>query len=196
MTEDIGVYSGNIKALDAIGGIGESIAKKITEYLRSGKIKTFEQLKKKVPYGLLELMDITGFGPATLRVLHDQLHINNTGDLVTALETGSISGIKGLGEKKLGNMRLALKLYKQNKRMPLQEAEKKGNAILALITAIPGVQKATLAGSLRRKNETVGDIDIVVQAAQQDRKKIVSRFITLPQVEKVLAKGSTGLVWY
>ena len=71
MKEDIAVYATNIKTLDEIGGIGESIAGKVSEYLYSGKIKTFEQLKKKVPYELLEMMDITGIGPAILKILHE-----------------------------------------------------------------------------------------------------------------------------
>jgi DNA polymerase (family X) len=191
MKEDIAVYATDVKTLDEIGGIGESIAEKIIEYLHTGKIKTFEELKKRVPYELTGLMDITGFGPATLRVLHEELGINNREDLIKALETGKLVGLKGFGEKKIENMKRALKLYKENKRMLLKDAEKTGNEILAAIKKFPGLQKAELAGSLRRRKETIGDIDIVVAADPRYRKKIVSMFIALPQVEKVLAKGTT-----
>ena len=191
MKEDIATYAKDVKTLDEIGGIGESIAGKIIEYLHTGKIKTFEQLKKQVPYELLELMDITGFGPVTLKLLHEKLRISNREDLVHALEKNKLKGLKGFGEKKIENMKRALKLFKESNRMLLKEAEITGNEILVEINKIPGVQKATLAGSLRRKKETVGDIDIVILAEPKNRKKIVTRFTALPQVEKVLAKGST-----
>lgn len=191
MKEDIANYATDVKTLDEIGGIGESIAEKIIEYLHTGTIKTFEQLKKKVPYELLELMDITGFGPATLRILHDKIGISKREDLIKALEADQLKGLKGFGEKKIENMKRALKLYKESKRILLKDAEKIGNEILEELKKIPGIQKAELAGSLRRKKETIGDIDIVVLAETKNRKKIVDRFTKLPQVEKILAKGTT-----
>lgn len=191
MQENIAVYATDIKTLDEIGGIGESIAKKIMEYLQTGKIETFEELKKQVPYELLELMNITGFGPATLKVLHDKLHISNREDLINALETGRLYEVKGFGQKKIENMQRALKLFKETQRILLKEAEKIGNEILKEINKMKGVQQASIAGSIRRKKETIGDIDIVVMAEPANRKKIVNSFITLPQVAKVLAKGAT-----
>lgn len=191
MKEDIASHATDQRSLDAIGGIGESIAEKILEYLQSGKVKTFEQLKKKVPYELLELMDITGFGPATLKILHDELQISSRKDLIRALEADKLQGIRGFGKKKIENMKRALKLYRDSKRMLLKDAEKTGNEILDAIIKIPGVKKAELAGSLRRKKETIGDIDIVILADPAARKKIVGRIIALPQVGKVLAKGTS-----
>src|SRR5665647_234435 len=88
-------------------------------------------------------------------------------------------------------MKRALKLFKETKRMLLKDAEKTGNEILNEIKKIPGVQKAEPAGSLRRKKETIGDIDIIIQADPKYRKKIVNRFIAMPRVEKVLSKGAT-----
>ena len=172
MNEDIAEYATDVKTLDEIGGIGESIAEKIIEYLHTGKIKTYEQLKKQVPYELLELMDITGFGPATLKTLHDKLRISNREDLIEALEKGKLQGIKGFGERKIENMKRALKLYKEAKRMLLKDAEKIGKEIIKEIKKLPGVQKAELAGSLRRKKETIGDIDIIIMAEPKYRKKL------------------------
>lgn len=191
MKEDIAGYAVDIKTLDEIGGIGESIAEKVIEYLHTGKIQAFEQLKKRVPYKLLELMDITGFGPATLKELHNKLHISNREDLISALETGKLTGLRGFGEKKIENMKRALKLLKEDKRMLFKDAEKLANEILTQIQKIPGVQKAVLAGSLRRKKETIGDIDIIILAEENKRKRIVSKFVQLPHVAKVLAKGTT-----
>src|ERR1019366_1214284 len=70
LKDDISIYAKDVKSLDQLNGIGESIAEKIIEFLKGGKIVTFEKLKKQVPEGLLELMDIPGFGPATVKLLH------------------------------------------------------------------------------------------------------------------------------
>ena len=191
MKEDIAVYATNIKTLDEIGGIGESIAGKILEYLHSGKIKTFEQLKKKVPYELLEMMDITGIGPAILKILHDKLRISSREELIKALETDKLQGVKGFGQKKIENLKRSMKLLKETKQMLLKDAEKTGDEILNEIKKIPGIHKAELAGSLRRKKETIGDIDIVILTESKNRKKIVNRIAELPQVERVLARGTT-----
>jgi DNA polymerase (family 10) len=157
MKEDIAKYATSVKELDEIRGIGESIAEKIIEYLQTGKIKTFEKLKKQVPYELLELMDVSGFGPATLKLLHDKLQINNREDLFRALEENKLADLKGFGEKKIENMKRAIKMFDGNKRMLLKDALIIGNEILDEIKKIPAVQKAVLAGSLRRKKETIGD---------------------------------------
>lgn len=191
LKDDIGDYATDIRSLDALNGIGESIAEKIMEYLHTGEIKKFEQLKMQVPYELLHLLDINGIGPATLKILHDQLQVNSREELIHALETGRVKGLKGFGEKKIENMRRALKIFSDNKRMPLQDAEKIGHEILQKIKMMPGVEKAELAGSLRRKKETIGDIDIVILAGSAERRALVNRITMLPQVAKVLAKGST-----
>lgn len=191
MNEDISKYK-DVKALDALGGIGESIAMKIIEYLRTGKIKAYEQLKQKVPFELLELMNITGFGPATLRTLHKQLHVNSKQDLISALQNNRLSKLKGFGPKKISNMMQALKLEKENKkRLALAEAEKIGKKILALVKTFPGVERAELAGSLRRRKETIGDIDLIITANEKDRKKIISKLTNMSGIEKVIAAGRT-----
>jgi DNA polymerase (family X) len=191
MKDDIATYATNVQSLDAIGGIGESIAKKIIEFLKTGGIKTFEQLKTQVPYKLVELMDITGFGPATLKLLHDTMGVNNKEDLVKILADEKLTGLKGFGEKKIENLKRALKIFKPAERMPFGEAKKIANAILDAIINIPGVQKAAIAGSLRRKKATIGDIDIVVMAEPKYRKQIAAKFSSLQVVNKVLAKGNT-----
>ncbi|MFZ9388518.1 MAG: helix-hairpin-helix domain-containing protein [Chitinophagaceae bacterium] len=191
MKEDIARYAGDISTLDQIGGIGKSIAGKIIEYLQTGKIKTFEKLKKNVPYKLLELMDIRGFGPATLRTLHEELGIHDREELIRALEAGRLQGVRGFGKKKIEAMRRMLKLQKSPGRMPLAIAKAIGNEILGEIREIPGVQKAELAGSIRRGKETIGDIDIIILAEPSERKKIVERFTRLRGISKILAKGTT-----
>lgn len=192
LDEDISIYATDIAELDKLKGIGESIAGKIIEYLQTGKIKTHEKLLKQIPVELLELMEITGFGPATIKALHEKLKVNNREDLIQVLESKKIQTLKGFGAKKIENMRRGLKLYKEtHTRMLLKDAEQIGAKMLAAIRSIAGVEKADLAGSLRRKKETVGDIDIVVIAKEKDWKKIINKFIHLPDVDRVLASGDT-----
>lgn len=192
LDEDISVYAKDIAALDKLKGIGESIAEKIIEYLKTGRIKTHEKLIQQIPIELLELMEINGFGPATIKILHEKLKVNNRDDLVRVLEGEKINALKGFGSKKIENMKRSLKLYKEmHTRMLLKDAIRTGNKILNEIKKIPGVQKACLAGSLRRKKETVGDIDIVITANEKNWKKIVKKFIPLPDVDRVLASGDT-----
>ena len=94
LQEDISEYSKKNK-LDDIPGIGESIAEKITEFLKTGEIKKYNQLKKSVPYELLELTDIRGFGPQTLKQIHKGLRIATKSELIKALESGKIEKLKG-----------------------------------------------------------------------------------------------------
>lgn len=191
---DITVYASDIHALEQLKGIGESIGEKIIEYLETGRIKTYEQLKKKVPVDLLELMDISGFGPSTIRLLHDALGVNNREELVTAIAAGKLQGIKGLGAQKIENMKRGLKLYKEaHARMLLWDAIQTGQEILKAVRQLPEVEKAELAGSLRRGKETVGDIDIVVQADKKARNRLVARLVRLQLVARVSASGETRI---
>lgn len=192
MSEDIAGYATDVKTLDALGGIGESIAEKIIEYLHTGRIKTYEKLKTKVPFELLELMSITGFGPATLRTLYETLHVTNRNELIDAVKKGRLQNIRGFGPAKIENISKALKVGKDEQhRLPLKDAAIIANSMLNELKKIPGVHRAEAAGSLRRKKETIGDIDIVITADLKDRGKIIRKFISLPQVEKVLAAGKT-----
>ena len=193
MREDITTHAASIKTLDAIGGIGESIAEKILEFLQTGRIAAFETLKKRVPFELLGLLDISGFGPATLRTLHEQLHINSREDLIRALENNRLTGISGFGKTRIDNLRRAFKLNNADKRIPLEEAAGIAGEILPEIHKIPGVLHAAVAGSIRRKKATIGDIDIVIISREKDRKKIAESILRLPQSARVLARGNTRI---
>jgi DNA polymerase (family 10) len=86
MKKPVDVYNRDIKKLDELKGVGKSIAEKITEYLDTGRIQTFEKLRHKAPYKLKELMDTEGIGPATIRTLHDKLKVNTREDIIAAIE--------------------------------------------------------------------------------------------------------------
>lgn len=191
MTEPVSALATERKKLEDLKGIGHRIAEKIIEYLNTGKISAFEKLKKKVPFALLDLMEIEGIGPATLHILHDQLHIQSKEQLINALEEGRLSKVPGLAEKKIVNLKKGLKLASVKKRLPWKLAEQTGMQLLNEIKKIPGVQQAVLAGSIRRKMDTVGDIDIVITAEHRFWKKIINQIIQWPRVEKILAAGQT-----
>jgi DNA polymerase (family X) len=191
MEEPVDVLADNIKKLDELKGVGESIAEKIIEYLHTGKISTFEKLKKQVPYPLLELMDIEGIGPATIKLLHNKLNVSTKEELEYAIEQGRLTGIKGVAAKKMETIEKVFKTDKSKKRLPYKEAREIAEEVLAAIQKIKEIHMATIAGSIRREKETIGDIDIIITAAQKDWKKIINQITKFPVVEKVLAAGHT-----
>ncbi|PQV60314.1 DNA polymerase/3'-5' exonuclease PolX [Sediminibacterium magnilacihabitans] len=192
LKDDISIYAANVKSLNRLNNIGSSIAEKIIEYLETGKIAAFERLKREVPEGLLELMNISSFGPATVKLLHENFDISNKEDLILAIESGKLKGAKGLGEKKLENLMRGLKLYKTGQeRVPLSTGLKAGTKLLETIQKINGIVKADLAGSLRRGKKTIGDIDMVICVQKQDWKRITNRIKEIEQIERILVSGDT-----
>lgn len=191
LPEDVSKYSQR-KKLEEIPGIGEGIAEKIKEFISTGQVKKYEELRKKVPYEIIEMMDITGFGPKSLKRIHSELNIDTKEQLVTALNDGRIAKMKGFGPKKVENMLRGLKLHKTvEERMLLWDALQAGGQIIGKLKQLPQVKKIEIAGSVRRMKETIGDIDILVACLEWDRRKIVDYF-TSPQLAKsVIAKGDT-----
>lgn len=181
----------DIRKLEGLKNIGQSIAEKIIEYLTTGRIHTYEELKKQVPFGLLELLDIEGFGPSTLRSLHDELGVSNKEELINALERNKTVTVKGLGNKKTEQLKQSLKLESNKKRIPLNTALKIANKFLTEIRQIPGIHKVIIAGSIRRKKETIGDIDIVITADDRKWKRIINAIINIPMIDRVIAAGKT-----
>ena len=191
LQDDVTTYTKKDQ-LQEIPGVGSSIAEKINEYIKTGKIQKFESLKKTVPLDMLELMNIAGFGPQSLKTIHQKLKINSRDGVIKALQDGRISKIKGFGKKKVDNMLRSLKLHKTvEDRMLLWPAIETGNKVLEEFKKMKEVKEAALAGSLRRRKETIGDIDILVTSDVRDRKKIIAKFVSLPLIKEVLAKGDT-----
>ncbi len=191
LPEDISQYLERDELTD-LPGIGESMAQDIEEFLHSGTVKRFEKLKRKVPYRLMHLMDINGFGPESLRKIHKELKLTTEEQVIQALEDGRIGQLRGFGQKKVDNMLRGLKLYKASEeRMLLWQALETGEEIVEWLRLLPGVRNIELAGSLRRRKETIGDIDILIAADPKSRKKIVDEFTSAKYASKVLAKGTT-----
>ena len=189
LTEDIEeiVEQGGLKN---IPGIGEGMAQKIEEYLKTGRISKFEEARKGVPDELIAIMDIPGMGPKTLSMLHKEKGISSLSQLEKALEDGSLMGLFGVGEKKIENLKRGILLLKQSKgRMNLGVAFPAAKRIVESLRQKTGSRKIEWAGSLRRMKENVGDIDIL--ATGPDKEKIVQVFTHLPEVKEVLASGET-----
>lgn len=191
LTNDVTEYVKN-KTLKELPGIGESISGKIEEFVKTGKIKKYEQLKRSVPHELIEMMEITGFGSRSLKRIHEGLKISTKEELIRALQNGKLLKLKGFGRKKIESMLRGLKLHKTvEERMLLWDALETGNQLIAWMKNCPEVKQIELAGSLRRKKETVGDIDLLISSKEKDRNKIIARFTSMEISKEVLVKGET-----
>ncbi|MGB7574731.1 MAG: DNA polymerase/3'-5' exonuclease PolX [Thermodesulfobacteriota bacterium] len=189
LTQDIEEIAEQGK-LKEIPGIGEGMAQKIVEYLKTGKISKFEEARKGVSDELIAIMDIPGMGPKTLSMLHREKGISNLSQLEKALEDGSLIGLFGIGEKKIENIKRGIQLLKQSKgRMNLGIAFPLAKRIVEALREKTGSKSIEWAGSLRRMKENIGDIDIL--ATGPDMEKIVHVFTHLPEVKEVLASGQT-----
>jgi DNA polymerase (family 10) len=189
LTQDIEEVSekGELKS---IPGVGEGMAEKIVEYLKTGKISKFEEVRKGVSDELIAIMDIPGMGPKTLSMLYKEKGIGNLSQLERAVEDGSLVGLPGIGEKKVENIKRGIQLLKQSKgRMNLGTAFPAAKRIVETLRQKTGSKKIEWAGSLRRMRENIGDIDIL--ATGPDIEKIVHSFTHLPDVKEVLASGET-----
>jgi len=192
LSEDLhSIYSkGGIKALEEIPGIGEALAKKIEEYIQTGKIHEFEKLKSEMPVNVEELMQVEGLGPKRIMLLYKKLKIKNLSQLETAAKDGKLRGIGGLGEKTEENILKAIAFTKTSgKRKLLGLALPIAREIVNLLKSQKYIDKVEIAGSTARRKETVGDLDILITSSQP--KKAMDFFTKLPAVTRVVAKGGT-----
>ena len=178
------------KKLDTIRGIGDALVDKITILVTTGRLPYLEEMRASIAPGLLELLKINGVGPKKVKALHDALDIDSLEKLKAACESGAVAGLKGFGEKSAVKILDGIRFLSiAGKRVRFASAEPLGLALLAELKKLPGVIRAELCGSLRRKRETVKDIDIVVSSA--DAAPIMAAFVALPQVIQVLGHGET-----
>lgn len=172
-----------LKGLDEIPGVGKGLSKKIEEYIKTKKIKEYEQLKSSIPKSLNNILNITGIGPKRAKELYKELNIKTTKDLEKATKQHKIRNLFGFGSKIEQEIQENLKIKKT--RYSLKEILSIANEIKKQLK----VKQIEIAGSIRRNQELVGDIDII--ATSKDTKKVIDKFVSLKQVKKVLAKGPT-----
>lgn len=189
LTEPIEKFVNNDK-LETIPGVGEGIAKKIKEYLETGKLKYFNELKKVFPEGLLEILSVPGIGPKTAKTLYDELKIKSLAQLEKAAKEHRLSKLHRLGEKTEENILRGIQMVRKGgERILLSSALFLAKPIIKELEKCPDVKDINLAGSIRRKKETIKDIDILCTAKKSD--VVMDKFVNLPQVKEILAQGKT-----
>jgi DNA polymerase (family 10) len=172
-----------------IPGVGKAISDKLDELATTGRLAFYDRLSADVPPRLVELLQISGLGPKSVRQLHEELAIGSLDDLRAAAETGRLRTVRGMSARTEtlvldGLARLA---DRPPERMRLDRAEELVTAVVAALAATPGVRTLEPAGSFRRRRETIGDLDLLAESS--DPAMLMSAFTSLPMAETVLNKG-------
>ena len=191
LSEDISelVESGEIRKID---GIGSALADKITELITTGKLEYYEKLKDSMPPGLVEMTAIPGFGPKKIKKVYDELGIKTIAELEKACKKDRLKDLEGFGKTTQDNILQGIEFLRKHKERHLfHHALMAAQPLLEAVKNHSKVFRAELAGSLRRKKETIKDIDIVASAKDEDVDEIMQFFSTQPGVKKVTGKGAT-----
>jgi DNA polymerase (family 10) len=183
--------------LAKVPGIGKSSLAKIEEFIKTGTITAHQELLKKIPPELLELLNIPGVGPRGVKAVYEQLKVTNIAELKAAIEDGSLAGLAGFGDKKAAAIARGIAfLEKSTGRIRLDLALEASHLVLRFLRDVAGTVKSQTAGSLRRCAETIGDVDILVAAKKgkgsgKGGGQIIQAFTSADFVQEVLASGPT-----
>ncbi len=181
---------GGIKALEEIPGVGRGIAFHIEELLKKGHFAEHDRLKKKVPVNISELTAVEGVGPRMVKALWEKLKIRNLVDLEKAARAGKIRKLERFGEKSEEKVLKGIDfLKKSGGRQILGHALPDIRNLEKVINSFPEVEQAMVCGSVRRRKETIGDIDILAISSRPE--KVMERFLGLPFIAHVYGHGST-----
>ncbi len=192
MEEDLSdIYKkSGVKGLMEVEGIGKGMAEHIEEYIKTGKIGVFEKLKRGAPIDLLSFEAIEGVGPKMIKILYEKLGIRNVQDLEKAARAKKIRTLPHFGEKTEENILRSIELSREHRgRFSLGYVSPLVSKIEKDLASSAGVKKVLACGSFRRRKETVGDIDFL--AAADDSHAAMEYFISMPNVEKIIARGAT-----
>ncbi|MER6103349.1 DNA polymerase/3'-5' exonuclease PolX [Streptomyces sp. NPDC001832] len=189
----IGGYPADVSHLDVAGlkeipGVGKSIAEKVTEYFRTGKVTLVEETRARIPAGVRQLTTIPTLGPKKAMTLYEDLHISSVAELADAIKAEKLRDLKGFGKKTEENILHGIALMQQaGGRIPLSAAMEAAEAVVAELSRVTGCENCAYAGSLRRMKESIGDIDILVAA---DRSAPFMDALTeLPSTAEVITHG-------
>jgi DNA polymerase (family X) len=176
--------------LTEIPGIGNDLAEKLSELVTTGELSLRTRLLAKLPSGLLDLLRIPGLGPKRVKLLFAELEIDSAAGLTEALDAGKVTKLKGFGPKMEEKIRAGLgQAHVTERRMLLNEAEAQAEALVAYLKAGGGVRQIAVAGSYRRRRETIGDLDILVTSSTPA--KVMSRFVKYGEVTEIVSQGKT-----
>ncbi|MEK7338623.1 MAG: DNA polymerase/3'-5' exonuclease PolX [candidate division NC10 bacterium] len=177
-------------ALKNLKGIGEALAEKITELVRTGRMRYHEEQRAKFPPGLLDLLQVPGLGPKKVKAVYDRLGVSTQADLEAACRAGKVAHLEGFGAKTQENILKGIERLRSHAgRFLLRAALPLARALRAALASHPAARRVEVAGSLRRRRETVNDIDLIASAT--DPAALMRGFTTHPLVAAVLAHGPT-----
>ncbi|MBN0043613.1 DNA polymerase/3'-5' exonuclease PolX [Streptomyces actuosus] len=191
----IGGYHADVATLDVQGlqeipDVGRSVAEKIVEYLRDGRVAAVEELRARVPPGVRRLTAVPTLGPRKARVLHEELGISSVEELADAVRAERLRDLRGFGPKTEENILHGIELLRSaGDRVLLDVAADLAEDIVGRLAEVSGCSRCACAGSLRRVRETIGDIDVL--AAAEDSAPLMRAFTELPYVTEVIAHGTT-----
>jgi DNA polymerase (family 10) len=175
--------------LENIPGIGATLAEKIEEMLTTGQLEFYERLAQEIPPPLVELLRVEGLGPKRVKTIYEELGITSLEGLKEAAQAGEIRKLSGMGRKTEDNILAAIETLERHgdDRTPLWAAWPVATELLEELRGLPQVTKSAVGGSLRRMQETIGDIDLLVAA--EDGEAVMDHFVGMPQVESVVVRG-------
>jgi DNA polymerase (family X) len=178
------------KEILEIPGVGEDLAAKIEEYLQTGLMSSYEQLKGEIPAGVFTLLAVPGLGPKTAKSIYDQTGVASLDELERVAAEHRLAGIRGIGQKTEENILKGIAAVKRGReRLPLGRLLPAARELVQALQRRAPVERIEIAGSIRRRRESVKDIDLV--ATSGDPTAVMEAFITLPQVEAVTMHGLT-----
>src|SRR3989344_5871140 len=179
---------GGLKALEDIPGIGQGIAERIEEYIKSHRIKDYDRLKKELPVDIESLRSVEGIGPKMILKLYKKLGIKNLEQLEKTAREGKISKVAGLGVKTEEKIIKGIGFLKSSGgRLILGFSMPTAKILLEKIRKIPKVKSAEFAGSLRRRKETIGDLDFIVFSEKPTA--VINKFLKFPEIKHVYSQG-------
>ncbi|QDU18140.1 DNA polymerase/3'-5' exonuclease PolX [Urbifossiella limnaea] len=178
------------KTLGQVRGLGAALAEKITTLVTTGDLPYLAELRGQVPAGLIEMRQLQGIGSKKVKALHDALGVDTLDKLKAACEAGEVAKLKGFGAKTQANILEALRFREEaGKRVRIDQATGLVAALVERVRALPGVVRAEACGSVRRRRETCGDLDILASSA--DAQPVIDAFAAFPEVVRVLGQGPT-----
>lgn len=191
--EGLSDFESRLKAgtLTEIKGIGAGLLQEITELAETGKNKNLEALRKEIPAGVVKMLEVPGLGPKKVKVLFEDLELTNLGELEYACQENRLTDLKGFGAKTQENVLKGIRhLRKSSGRFLLSVAWPAALTLQKFLKKQKGVQQCEIAGSLRRRRETIGDLDLLVSLSGKSE-DLMKKFRQYPEVEDVLVSGAT-----